>query len=168
MATLRQSLQTEIKDPQARARVELLYQDAQRAAARGDTAAVKKVSAELAGIADQVLKTYELRIVSRGEAPSGVWRLPNVNTNARNYYIIVEAVGPDGKRLKLPVTSEEDGRTEVVERWGVRVEPNVFESVRRDKADDGIIQNNRFGEKKRGYLSPEYRFPTTGGAITRW
>ena len=34
--------------------------------------------------------------------------------------------------------------------------------------DDGIIQNNRFGVKKRGFLQPDYLMPTTGDAITRW
>ena len=36
------------------------------------------------------------------------------------------------------------------------------------KQDDGIVQNNRFGEKRRGYLQPEYAFPTSGAALTHW
>jgi hypothetical protein len=55
-----------------------------------------------------------------------------------------------------------------VQKWGLRVDHATFEAVRRDKQDDGIIQNNRFGVKKRGSLKPEYLMPTTGGAITRW
>ena len=44
----------------------------------------------------------------------------------------------------------------------------TFNKVRRDKQDDGIIQANRFGVKKRGQLDPEYLMPTTGAAITNW
>ena len=48
------------------------------------------------------------------------------------------------------------------------MDEDLFEQVAADKRDDGIIQNNRFGVKKRGYLTPEYLMPTTGAAITRW
>ena len=68
----------------------------------------------------------------------------------------------------MPITSEEDGTTKNVKQWGLRVDAATFDAVRRDKLDDGIIQNNRFGVKQRGYLKPQYLMPTTGGAITRW
>jgi len=42
---------------------------------------------------------YRLRIVNRPGEKSGVWRVPDVNTRARNYYIIVEAVDPTGSVL---------------------------------------------------------------------
>jgi hypothetical protein len=168
IASLRQTLMVEAKEPQIRAKVEALYADAENAANRGEADAVKKALAQLSQLRDQLRQAYEIRIVSKPDTPSGVWRVPDANTNARNYYIIVEAVGPDGKVLKLPITSEENRSTEVVEKWGIRVDGSVFERVRRDKADDGIIEDNRFGEKKRGYLTPEYRFQTTGGAITQW
>jgi hypothetical protein len=45
------------------------------------------------------------------------------------------------------------------------VKASVFEQIKRDKMDDGIINNNVFGLKKRGYLQPQYLIPTTGGAI---
>jgi Family of unknown function (DUF6384) len=77
-------------------------------------------------------------------------------------------VTPDGRRLTLPVTSEEDGRTAEVDKWAVRVDRDVFEQVRRDKDDDGIVQRNRLGEKRRGYLDVEYLMPVLGGAITQW
>jgi hypothetical protein len=86
----------------------------------------------------------------------------------RNYYVIVDAVTPRGERAALPITSEEDGTTRTVTQWGLRVDNALYEKIRRDKLDDGIIQNNRFGVKERGYLTPHYLMPTTGGAITQW
>ena len=56
----------------------------------------------------------------------------------------------------------------MVSKWGIRVEEGIFQSIGADKQDDGIIQKNIFGQKKKGYLVPEYQFPTTGGAITSW
>ena len=121
---------------------------------------------------EQMLATlqseYELRILSRANESSGVWRVPSVNQNARNYYLIVEAIDKAGERLRLPIESEEDGKVRKVTRWGVRVDINTFDAVRADKGDDGIIQNNIVGRKVRGKLTPDYIVPTTGDTITDW
>ena len=74
----------------------------------------------------------------------------------------------DGHLVHLPVTSEEDGRTDTVSRFGLRVSDEVFEQVRRDKNDDGIVQRNVVGEKRRGQLAVDYRMPVLGGAIIAW
>ena len=111
---------------------------------------------------------YELRIVSRPGERSGVWRVPDANPDARNYYIIVEAVSNNGQKLELPITNEEDGRTYYVKKWGLRVDKEVWERVAADKKDDGIIQNNLFGIKRSGSSTPDYLMETIGGAITSW
>jgi hypothetical protein len=111
---------------------------------------------------------YTLQIISRPGTPSGVWRYPDDSRTARNYYLIVEAVSPSGQRLKLPITSEEDGKVRVASEWGLRVEPQVYEQVRQDKQQDGIVNRKIVGTKKRGYLTPEYTVATTGGTITEW
>jgi hypothetical protein len=111
---------------------------------------------------------YTVRIVNRPGEHSGVWRIPDLNTGARNYYIIVEAIDPAGKRLKVPIKNEETGRTERVDMWGLRVDQDTFRAVADDKQDDGIIERDRFGYKRRGELLPNYEMPTTGGAITQW
>jgi hypothetical protein len=120
---------------------------------------------ELQGILQQ---SYTLTIVSRPGERSGVWRIPEANPDARNYYIIVEAVAPDGTTLQVPVVNEETGRTERVAKWGMRVEEDVFNRIAKDKQDDGIIQQREFGVKRSGELQPDYRIPTTGAAITQW
>ena len=108
------------------------------------------------------------RIVSRPGEQSGVWRVPDDNPRARNHYLIVEAIAPDGRALQLPITSEEDGRTRAVRQWGLRVDEQTYNRVAADKQDDGIIQDNIVGAKSRGELDVEYTVPTTGAAITEW
>jgi hypothetical protein len=164
----RHSLLAESRDEKARVQAEKLYGDATGALSRGDVQGALKASTALQQLQDRVVQEYELRIVSRPGTQSGVWRTPPNRPGTRNYYIIVEAVNPRGERLSVPITSEEDGATQNVRQWGLRVDPATFDRVRRDKSDDGIIQNNRFGVKPRGYLDPQYLMPTTGGAITRW
>ena len=70
--------------------------------------------------------------------------------------------------MALPVTNEEDSKTQTVEMWGIRVSESVFNQIRQDKMDNGIIDKNRFGIKRRGLLTPEYQYPVAGGAITKW
>jgi hypothetical protein len=111
---------------------------------------------------------YSLRIVNRPGERSGVWRIPDVNTGARNYYILVEAVDPTGRVLRVPILNEETRETETVASWGLRVDEETFNAVARDKQDDGIIERDRFGFKARGELVPRYDMRTTGGAITKW
>jgi hypothetical protein len=91
-----------------------------------------------------------------------------VNESARNYYIVVEPIAPDGRTLTLPVTNEEDGRSYNVNAWGLRVPQATFDAVARDKRDNGIIENRILGEKLRGELEPRYNMTVLGGAITSW
>jgi hypothetical protein len=164
----RDRILSEARQKDVARQAEELYTDAMAALGRGDVAAAQNGYALLQQLYDRLVQEYQLRIVSREGVRSGVWRIPRNNPNARNYYVIVEAVTADGKRLELPVTSEEDGKTRTVKQWGLRVKASVFEQIKRDKMDDGIINNNVLGAKKRGYLHPNYFIPTTGGAITQW
>jgi hypothetical protein len=168
LITQRDRILSEARQKDVGRQAEELYNDALAALERGDVAAAQNGYALLQQLYDQLAQEYRLRIVSREGAPSGVWRVPQNNPNARNYYVVVEAVTADGKRLELPVTSEEDGKTHSVKQWGLRVKESVFEQIKRDKLDNGIIDNNVFGLKKRGYLQPQYFIPTSGGAITQW
>lgn len=133
---------------------------------RYDEAAL--VQRQLEQLLVQLKVNYQIRVVSRPDEPSGVWRIPDVNTQARNYYLIVEAIDKAGNVLSIPITSEESGKTSTVKSWGVRVEENIFKVVAADKRDDGIIQRNIIGVKKRGELKPSYSITTQGGAITEW
>ena len=100
--------------------------------------------------------------------PTGVTRIPQANRASRNYYLVVEAIGPEGTPLSRDITSEEDGETTAVTIWAQRVPQSTFEAVRRDKEDDGIVQNAVLGVKERGKLEPDWNMPVDAGAITRW
>jgi hypothetical protein len=138
------------------------------ALADGDYPAARTAVADLRGMSAALQQQYEIRIVSRPGVRSGQTRLSDENRFAENFYLIVEAITPDGRALTLPITSEEDGRTRRVAMWGLRVDEATYERVRADKQDDGIVNDNVVGRKSRGVLEPEYTIQTTGGAITEW
>lgn len=138
------------------------------ALSKGNTDAAKAAIASLEDLRNRLNQEYTVIIVNRHGEQSGVWRIPDVNTKARNYYLIVEAVDSSGNILTLPILNEETGKTERVSRWGLRVDEHVFNTVSADKQDDGIIQMNRIGRKQQGHLEPVYSLPTAGDYITRW
>ena len=155
-------------DPQAKLRADQLLADGERAIRDQKREGMTAASQGLANLRDEATREYTLTIVSRPGETSGVWRRPPKAPQSRNYYLIVEAVAADGKKLRLPVRNEETGATETVDKFGVRVPQAIFDAVAADKRDDGIVQKSRFGSKKRGTLAATYDMPFDGGMITRW
>jgi Family of unknown function (DUF6384) len=68
----------------------------------------------------------------------------------------------------VSVRNDETNQTEAVSRFAVRVPQETFEAVRQDKSRNGIVQNVKLAEKRRGYLEPSYLMPVLPGRITRW
>ena len=145
-----------------------LLADGKAALARGDAAGARKAAADMEVLLNDLRAEFKLRIVNRPGEASGVWREPMINTRARNYHLIVEAIAPDGKVLSRPILNEETGVTSTVDKWGVRVSNDLFEKVIEDKRDNGIIERNIVGQKKRGTLDADYIMPVLGGTITKW
>jgi hypothetical protein len=167
-----QSVVEVVESDEAGRQAEQLYKSAGTALSNGDEGAaqtaLQTALQSLHDLRSMLEQAYTLQIVSRPGEKSGVWRVPEANPKARNYYIIVEALAADGRTLEVPVVNEENGRTERVSKWGLRVEKAVFERIAADKQDDGIIQQRQFGVKQSGQLKPDYRVPTSGAAITQW
>lgn len=149
-------------------RIHDLHALAESAIAEKDIKSARKYAQDLAALNGDVSQSYTLRIVNRRNEMSGVFRLNDDNSNVRNYYLIIEAINAAGEPVKVTINSEEDNKTRQTSLWGLRVPDNVFQSVADDKRDDMIIQNNIVGEKKRGYLEPEYSIETSGGKILEW
>ncbi len=156
------------KSEKARNVTKRINAQAMTAVQDGNHKEMKKALATFAQLKQLLDQEYTLKIVAHPGERSGVWRVPDINSSARNYYVIVEPVAADGSVLQVPITSEETGKKTMVSKWGVRVEKKFFQGVAADKQDDGIIQNNTLGAKKKGYLDPSYVIPTTGGTITSW
>ena len=107
-----QSVLDATQDTEAESRAEALYKAGTTAFNGGDEDSARTVLDSLRDLYSTLQQAYTLQIVSRPGEKSGVWRIPEANPDARNYYIIVEALAPDGKTLQVPVVNEETGRTE--------------------------------------------------------
>ena len=156
------------KTPDAKSAIESATSALTFAIDQGNSTAAKRAVNDLHNLMNEIGMAYDLRIVSRPEEKSGVFRIPKDNPGVRNHYIIVEAIDHHGNLVEVSITSEENNDSQRVTTWGIRVDSSVFEKVKQDKLDDGIIQNNQFGSKRAGALKPDYQFPTKGGAIIQW
>lgn len=148
---------------------DLLLERGLQAAAEGNRPRATAALGLLTTMRDTIRQDYVLRVVNRENEQSGFWTFPEINTEATNYYVVVEAITTeDSAVLSLPIENEETGATETVSKWGLRVPEGVYNAVASDKRDDGIIQRNILGRKNFGYLDIDYVVPVLGGAVTQW
>ncbi len=155
-------------DPVIDAQLASLAAEGQRAVANGDRDGARTQLKTLQGMNDQLAQEYDIRVVSRPDEDTGFWRQANDQPNAMNYYLVVEAVAPGGRVLKVPIRSVEEQTTESVSLWAQRVDKATFDRVAAEKQSSGMVVNDILGRKMRGVLEPQFDTPVPGGAITEW
>jgi hypothetical protein len=158
---------TEARVSAARERADAILAQGQAALDRGSAEEARAALADLDQLAAALRQEYVLRIAGRPEDQTGFYR-EHPSFQGRAYFIVVDAVDPAGNPVSLPVRNDETNETEAVSRFAVRVPIETFEAVRNDKATNGIVQNGRMAEKRRGFLEPEFRMPVLEGRITAW
>ena len=169
LESLRDAVQEAALDEQADRLAETYYQDGMAAARAGNADTARSAIEDLTQLESDIKAAYEIRIVYGPDTErSGVFRIPDADPSARNYYLIVEAVDAAGRRLEVPVISEEDQTRQRTKRWGQRVSEAVFYAAAEDKSDDQIIQNAVIGMKPSGFYVPVYSVETPGGALLEW
>lgn len=168
MDALYQTIYEETKVQQAVTNADALRSRGKALAAEGNRAGALQAIADLTALRDRLRAEYTLKIYTKEGERSAFWRVPDSNPDATNYYLIVQAIGPDGKPLTMPITNEETGKIESVDLWGVRVPEGTYRTVESDKRDDGIIERTTLGLKQYGFLDPDYVMPVLGGAVTEW
>ena len=161
-------IQTVSKNPAITAEAYSIRESAEAAFENENYSQANTLKEELQNTLKQLQQSFKIRIVSRPNESSGIWRVAEVNSTSRNYYLIVEAINDNNQAIALPVVNEENNQRKTVKTWGLRVNQDTFNRVANDKRDDGIIQNNIIGKKPRGVLTPHYQIDTNGKAITDW
>ena len=156
------------KNPEVVADAEQRVRAAKQALANEDYQQAEVVVSDLKHVGDLLQTEYTIRVTSKPNQSSGIWRVPDANESGRNYYLIVEAIDKNNKVVALDVLSEESNKRKNVKTWGLRVSEQAFYQIAADKNDDGIIQGNRIGSKAIGFLKPTFSVATTGATITEW
>lgn len=169
MDSLVGTITAESRVPEAVTEADGLRDRGKTAASAGDRSGAVAAISALQTLLDKLRLDYTIQIVNRNGEKSGFWTFPDINAEATNFYLVVEALDTTtGKPLTLAIKNEENGKTEDVSVWGLRVPEETYRAVEADKRDDGIIENDVVGQKHAGYLDPDYAMKVLGGAVTRW
>ena len=152
---------------------------AMAAAARkeGDGKKLVAVTKELRALQAELEQQYALQIVNAPGEQSATERLwtDDKGTRTSGYFVFVDAVDEQGNPVKLPIRNRETDKTETLSRWGEQVPKKVFDRLARDKQQDGVLDEQMFGQKPRG--TREFKVELKGdddqpierrGQITSW
>jgi Family of unknown function (DUF6384) len=167
LSAAHQAVAADARVPAARERADAILAQGRAALDRRNAADARAAVGELDRLAAALRQEYVLRIAGRPQDQTGFFR-EHPRFQGRAYFIVVDALDPSGKPVELPIRNDETNMTESVSRFAVRVPTETFEAVRSDKARNGIVQNARLAEKRRGSIEPEFRMPVLDGRITRW
>lgn len=160
-------------DDDARQRVQRVVALGTSANAAADLGRLRSAATDLAALARRLDEEYVITIVSRQGEQSGVDRYKDGKLSG--YYVIVEAIAPNGSKLSQRIKNAETGSTDSVTKWGELVPDAVWKRIVADKQADGVIDEAEFARKVRG----SYAESTTildgsgkplrrGRQITRW
>ncbi len=169
MDVLVETISAESKVESAIAAAETLRDRGKIAVAEANRTGIDQAITGLETLLAKLRLDYTVHIVNRDGVESGFWTFPEINAEATNYYLVVEALDTiTHQALALDIANEENGATETVNLWGLRVPEETYRQVEADKRDDGIIENDNIGAKHYGYLDPVYSVAVLGGTVTRW
>jgi hypothetical protein len=167
LSAVHQAATAESRVPQARERADAILARGRASLQRGKAADARAAVAELDQLLALLRQEYVLRIAGRPQDQTGFWR-EHPSFKGRAYFIVVDAVDPENKPVQLSIRNDETNQVETVSRFAVRVPAETFDAVRNDKARNGIVQNARMAEKRRGFVEPEFRMAALEGRLTRW
>ena len=138
-----------------------------------DVTAAIAAREKLAEMVDQLSATYEIHVVSTPGETSAIDR--GMGDKGSIYYVIVEARDARGNVIPQSIRNAETGRVEKVTKWAEEVPHAVYQRLKQDKTDDGLLSETLFSVKTRGTLQPEIKLPSESGVpimlgnrLTRW
>jgi hypothetical protein len=154
-----------------------IYADSKTASETADIARLKADSNQLGDLVNILSKEYTITIASKPK--SYVTRYYTAHATGERtvsgYYVIAEA-RENGRPISMNVEdSEDNNRVKTVMQWGEEVPLFIYEEVKADKKD-GVVDNNRFATKEKGYLTEKTEFTSREGRklqqrgkkITQW
>jgi hypothetical protein len=167
------AIESVVREDAARMQAKSLYDDGKVQLSEVNVTALSDDVKKLQTLDAELRQVYRIQIINRDGEKSGIDRYYNGNISA--FYIVVEAVDENGRIIPRSIKSVENNSVRTVKTWGERVPEAVYELVKSDKMDNGIIDNNLFSVKEKGYLNDKVvmkddrgRVLTKSGQITEW
>jgi hypothetical protein len=163
------NIQAIVKEPKAKSMADELYNQGKIYEKTLQVAPLKDTVKDLQDLEGILNNDYVISIINKERVKSGIDRYYTDENGKRvsGFYVIVEAIDSNGKIVPQEIKSEENGIKKVVSIWGERVPEAVYEQVKSDKIDNGIIEDNIFAFKEKGYLNPKILYQYNGRTLER-
>ena len=142
-----------------------------------DAGGLESVRKKLTEMETLLGEEYTVHVVSRADRKSAVDRYFKGEKGKKlsGYYLIVEARTSDGSVLTRRIHDDQVDSYRQVTTWGERVPEAVYERLKKDKQENGILNETAFAAKRKGSLDEEITMPgpdgkplTRLGQITEW
>ncbi|WP_369683633.1 DUF6384 family protein [Pseudomonas gingeri] len=147
-----------------------LFARAEQAIRVLDAPAAEQALADAGQLRDVAATPLTLEVVSRAGEKSLVERNYDPN-GSKTWYLLTEATDAAGNVVAVPITSVESGERRYAAVFGVRVNQATYQAVRRDKEQDGHVDDRLVGRKAANSLSFKFlKGPVKGKAdyILEW
>jgi hypothetical protein len=159
------------KVPDVQQRVIELTKQADVYKSAGNLKGLERIAAEISQQEALLKQEYTVQIMQSPR--TGIDAYVEGSDQLSGYYLIVQAVTPDGTVLPMTIRDGETGDLRTVTQWGEQVPQEVYEQVAADKRADGIVDARALGAKKVGELEAQFQTPAggplvRGRQITRW
>lgn len=116
---------------------------------------------------EYVVEPLTFIVVDRIGEKSGVERTYD-ESGGRSWYLITEAINSRGVPQSVWVKDSETGRERKTTTFGIRISQAEFEKLKKDKQEDGHIDNYIVGNKPANQLTVRYKRPVMDGRILSW
>ena len=145
--------------------------------ANSDRKLLNELTTRLENTSKRINEEFVLTVVSGENQKSGIDRYYGADDDKRlsGYYLIVEARSPNGKVLQRNIHDIETDRIVTVKKWAEKVPKAVYDRLVTDKKADGILNETKFGEKRRGQINIDMTILgddglpiRRSGQITQW
>ena len=149
------AIQALAQEAEARTQADGLRREAEAAHGLTDPKGTQAAATKLGALRATLEEEFELRVVQSPKSAVDAYYDDAKGTRVSGYYLLVEAVTADGTVLPRSIRDAEDGRVRTVRKWGEQVPASVYERINADKLQDGVVDENVFARKRRGFLRDE-------------
>jgi tetratricopeptide (TPR) repeat protein len=146
------SAQSVAVEPGVKEQLATLSKQADELAGSQNLQRLGQLRESVADIESALQQDYEIRVVWRNQQ-SALQRKSKQNpSGAPSSYLVVQALDKAGKPVSVTVPDVEDGKPERATKWAEMVPTEVYERIKKDKQSDGVLNDDLYAVKKKGYL----------------
>nr|WP_256262495.1 DUF6384 family protein [Pseudomonas gingeri] len=129
-----------------------LFAKAEQAIKVLDATAAEQALKDAGQLREVAATPLTLDVVSRAGEQSLVERNYDPN-GSKSWYLLTEATDANGNVVAVPITSVESGERRYAAVFGVRVNQATYQAIRKDKEQDGHVDDRLVGRKAANSLS---------------